>query len=95
MLSNAHIDLRNGVAPVLLEQEHFLRAEINARSEHRLRLINDKHTDEELKVTEKEITELLIQHQEVESQIRATSPAYAALTQPPAPFCQRNPDSTP
>src|SRR4029077_8651664 len=39
MLSTAHVDLHSGAAPELLEREHSLRSDINAKSEHRIRLM--------------------------------------------------------
>jgi CHAT domain-containing protein/tetratricopeptide (TPR) repeat protein len=82
MMAAAHVDVRKGSDPSLLDREHSLRADINAKSDRRIRLIGEKHSDEELKSVEKEIADLSSQYQDVEEQIRATSPAYAALTQP-------------
>jgi CHAT domain-containing protein len=44
--------------------------------------MGEPHDEKQLKEVEREIADLLAQYQDVESQIRATSPAYAALTQP-------------
>jgi CHAT domain-containing protein/Tfp pilus assembly protein PilF len=82
MMAAAHIDVRKGVDPSLLEREHSLRADINAKSERRIQLMGEKQSDQAVKVVEKEIADLSSQYQDVEEQIRATSPAYAALTQP-------------
>jgi CHAT domain-containing protein/tetratricopeptide (TPR) repeat protein len=82
MMTAAHIDVRKGIDPSLLNREHSLRADINAKSERRIQLMGEKHSDEAVKSVEKEIANLLAQYQDVEGQIRATSPAYASLTQP-------------
>lgn len=82
VLATAQLDLRRGVAPALLERERSLRGDIKAKSDRRARLMGENHSDEQLKAIEDEISELLLQQQDVEAQIRATSPAYAALTQP-------------
>src|SRR5690242_390376 len=44
--------------------------------------MSEKHSGEVLQAVEKEIAGLLSQHQELQAQIRSSSPAYAALTQP-------------
>src|SRR5262249_46732945 len=41
-----------------------------------------KSSEEQASAVEKELDALLLQYQEVQGQIRATSPRYAALTQP-------------
>ncbi|HLK53225.1 MAG TPA: tetratricopeptide repeat protein, partial [Candidatus Angelobacter sp.] len=82
MMAAAHVDVRKGVDPSLLGREHSLRDDINAKSERRIRLMGEKHTDEVVKAVDKKIADLLAQYQEIEGQIRATSPGYAALTQP-------------
>jgi CHAT domain-containing protein/Tfp pilus assembly protein PilF len=81
-LAVAHVDIRNGVVPALLTRERSLRADISARSERRIRLMGEKGKDQELSALQKEINDLQTQYQEIQREIRATSPAYAALTQP-------------
>jgi CHAT domain-containing protein len=82
MIASAHVDVRSGVDAGLLDRQRLLRTETNAKSDRRIQVISQKHSDEELKTIEKEIADLLSQLRDVEAQIRATSPAYAALTQP-------------
>jgi CHAT domain-containing protein/Tfp pilus assembly protein PilF len=81
-LATAHVDVRKGADPVLIGKQRSLQADIRAKSERRLRLLADQHADEQLKAVEKEISDLTSEYQDVESQLRATSPSYAALTQP-------------
>jgi CHAT domain-containing protein len=81
-LAAAHIDIRKGADPDLLAQKRSLQANIKAKSERRISLLSDKHSDEQLKAVEKEISDLTAEYQDIESQIRSTSPSYAALTQP-------------
>lgn len=78
-LNEARVDIRSGVDPVLLERERSLRRQLN---ELHLRLLGGKHTEEQLAALKKDISGLLAIHQEVEAQIRTSSPHYAALTQP-------------
>jgi tetratricopeptide (TPR) repeat protein len=82
ILNLAQIDIHNGAAPQLIERERSLQQSIRATSERRIRLLGETNRGDRLKVVEQEIADLLAQYQDVEAQIRATSPAYAALTQP-------------
>jgi CHAT domain-containing protein/Tfp pilus assembly protein PilF len=81
-LATAGADIRKGVDPVLLQQERSLESSITAKRERRMRLLNGKHTDEQLAAIDKDIEGLLKQKQDVAGEIRSTSPVYAALTQP-------------
>lgn len=82
MLNETHIDIRQGVDPVLLEQEHDLQQMLNAKAERQIRLLNGVHTEEQATAIKKEIADLTSQYQEILTRIRATSPRYADLTQP-------------
>jgi CHAT domain-containing protein len=82
ILVSSHADVHAGVDPALLERDRSLQIDINAKSERRIRLMSEQHSEEALKVVEKEIANLLLQYKDVEGQIRTTSPGYAALTQP-------------
>ncbi len=81
-LAAARVDIRTGVDPVLLKKESSLQQSFSAKSSRRIELLGDKHTPEQLAALDKEIKNILEQYQDVEELIRATSPAYAALTQP-------------
>jgi CHAT domain-containing protein len=81
-LAAAHVDIRKGVSPNLLEKERALQAEIEFKTNSRVQVLAGKHAEEQAVSIEQEIKELLRQYQEVEDQIRVSSPAYAALTQP-------------
>jgi CHAT domain-containing protein/Tfp pilus assembly protein PilF len=82
MLTTARVDVRKGVAADLLQQERSLRELLSAKTDRRVHLLSDEHDDELLAVLNKEINELLTQYQDIEGQIRISSPSYAALTQP-------------
>jgi CHAT domain-containing protein/Tfp pilus assembly protein PilF len=82
VLSRGTIDIRGSVNPALVEREHRLQQLRNAKSAYRLRLLNGKHTEEQLTSVDKEIKDLLDQYQQTEADILAVSPEYAALTQP-------------
>ncbi|HEY6305461.1 MAG TPA: CHAT domain-containing tetratricopeptide repeat protein [Candidatus Angelobacter sp.] len=81
-LATAHVDVRAGTDPELIEKERSLRAGIKAKTERRISLLADKHTDTQMKSVEKEISDFTSAYQDVEGQIRSSSPGYAALTQP-------------
>ncbi len=81
-LAEAHVDIRQGADPSLLERERTLQATLSAMSSEKIVLLKKKHADEQIAALSKEIDELLSQYQEVEGQIRASGPNYAALTQP-------------
>jgi CHAT domain-containing protein/Tfp pilus assembly protein PilF len=82
MLSREHINISQGADPSLLEQERTLRQSLNAASTRWMRLLGAGHTDDQLAAADNERAVLLEAYQKVETQIRAKSPTYAALTQP-------------
>jgi CHAT domain-containing protein/tetratricopeptide (TPR) repeat protein len=82
ILTEANADIRQGVDPKLLEKERTLQQQLATREKRQIELLSGNHTQEQAAALEKEIEELLAQYREVQAQIRATSPRYAALTQP-------------
>jgi CHAT domain-containing protein len=82
ILNEARANIRQGIDPALLEREHSLQQQLNAKSERLARLLGDKHTEEQAAAASKEVDALLEQYREVEGEIRTKSPRYAALTQP-------------
>jgi tetratricopeptide (TPR) repeat protein len=82
LLAEARLEIRSGADPALVERELSLRRLLNAKTELQIRLLNGKRTDEQAAEVANEIKALTAQYQNVESEIRAKSPRYAALTQP-------------
>jgi tetratricopeptide (TPR) repeat protein len=82
ILAEAHAEIRQGVDPSLLERERRVQHQLSAKARYRMQLLSGKHTQEQAAALEKELEMLLTEYREVERQIRATSPRYAALTQP-------------
>ena len=82
MLARAHVDIGQGADPAIRERAGKLRRLLNAKTEYRIRIVGGPNTDQQLAVVDREIEDLLLQYQQVEAQLRANSPAYAALTQP-------------
>ncbi|HSF43032.1 MAG TPA: CHAT domain-containing protein [Thermoanaerobaculia bacterium] len=81
ILSEGGTDIRQGADPVLLEREHSLRAELGQREMHRLSVLSSGDP-ERLAEAERRIEETLEKHRAVQEDLRASSPRYAALTQP-------------
>jgi CHAT domain-containing protein/Tfp pilus assembly protein PilF len=82
LLSEANVNIRQGVDEKLLERERELQQKISKRTDDRVRLLNTKHTKEQVETINKEIKELTGEYEKIEAQIRTTSPRYAALSQP-------------
>ena len=85
MLSSAGIDVHKGTDPGVIAHEKTLRIQIAAKSNARLNLLSNNHSEEQMAVIDKELKELLGDYREVEQQLRERNPAYAALTQPQPP----------
>jgi CHAT domain-containing protein len=82
LLTEAQADIRQGVADVLLERERSLQRRLSAKAERRMRMLTDPDTKNQDAVLAQDIERLTTELREVEGQIRASSPRYAALTQP-------------
>ncbi len=81
-LTEARADIRQGVDPVLLTRERELQQRLNAKAEAQLKLLAASRSEAQVTAIKKEIDALTIELQHVQTQIRQTSPRYAALTQP-------------
>lgn len=81
-LAAAHVDIRKGVSPTLVETERELQQEFSVQSQARIQLLSSKHTEKQVEDLGRRIKDILDQYYSVEEQMRANSPAYAALTQP-------------
>jgi CHAT domain-containing protein/Tfp pilus assembly protein PilF len=82
LLAETRLEIRSGADPSLVERELSLRRLLNAKTARQIRLLSGKHTDEQAAEVSNEIKALTTQYQNVEAEIRAKSPRYAALTQP-------------
>ncbi|MCF4970138.1 hypothetical protein CV014_25025 [Nostoc sp. CMAA1605] len=80
LLSEANADIRQGVKPELLAQEQQLKQKLDVLEAQKIELLNENNA--EAQAIEAQITALVEQYQQIQAQIRATSPRYAALTQP-------------
>src|SRR5262249_12518216 len=82
MLAESNADIREGVDATLLARERALQQQLNAKARQQTQILVGQHTQAQEDVIAKEVETLTNEFQSVESQIRQTSPRYAALTQP-------------
>jgi CHAT domain-containing protein/predicted negative regulator of RcsB-dependent stress response len=82
LLTEANADIRKGVDPELVERERTLQQKLDAIEKRRVELLSGNHTSEQAEAIEREREKLLEEYRQVQADIRAKSPSYAALTQP-------------
>ncbi|BAY62549.1 TPR domain protein [Calothrix brevissima NIES-22] len=82
LLTEAHADIRQGVDPQLLATERNLQQQLDALEKRRLKLLSEESSKAQLQQLEQETATILEQYRQIQAKIRATSPRYAALTQP-------------
>jgi CHAT domain-containing protein/Flp pilus assembly protein TadD len=81
-LTEARANIREGIDPALLKRERALQQTLDATAERQARLVSGSQSEERSAALKHETETLLDEFQEVETEIRASSPRYAALTQP-------------
>ncbi|MFL6285040.1 MAG: CHAT domain-containing tetratricopeptide repeat protein [Pyrinomonadaceae bacterium] len=81
-LSESRGDISRGVSEALLKQEREAQQRLNAKARIQMELLGRKHSDEDGRQMEREVSEAIAKYDEVKAKIRASSPAYAHLTQP-------------
>jgi len=82
MLSHSQIDIRRDADPILLTRERQLGESLYAKSKFRALLLGGQnHTDKELSALDAELASLRSGYEQIEKEIRASSPRYAALTE--------------
>ena len=79
LLGEARADIHQGVSPELLEQRRELQQSINAEAE---RLMREAGGGKETATIKAKVNNLVTKLQETETQIRSSSPQYAALVLP-------------
>jgi CHAT domain-containing protein/tetratricopeptide (TPR) repeat protein len=75
-------DLHQGVDAALLERERSSQKKLDAGSERLSRALSRKSAANEIAAARTELDGLTSEYQQVQAQIRKSSPRYAALTQP-------------
>jgi CHAT domain-containing protein/tetratricopeptide (TPR) repeat protein len=81
-LAEAGADIRQGVDAALLARERALQQALNDAARAQIKLLAGPHTDADATAVAKDLDALTSEYEQVETQIRQTSPRYAALTQP-------------
>ena len=81
-LSEAPIDIRQGIDAALIEKERDLKRVMNAKAQREMQLKARKGSTEELTKLQKEISAVEDEYQQVQAAIRKSSPQYSALIQP-------------
>ena len=82
MLKEVRAEIRQGVDPSLLERERQLRETIADKAERQTRSTMGKQSAEQRTTAEKELAALTTEYEQVQAEIRDTSPRYMALTEP-------------
>jgi CHAT domain-containing protein len=82
LLKEARAEIRHGLDPALLERERTLRQTISEKADLQMRMLRGKHTEEQAAAAAKEIDVLTTEYEQMQAQIRHTSPRYGALTEP-------------
>ncbi len=82
LLTEAHADIRQGVDQLLVAHERSLQQRLNGKATVQSQLLNKSHTEAQAAQIKKEIDEITTELQQVQTQIRQSSPRYTALTQP-------------
>ena len=81
-LTEANADIRQGVDAALLQRERETQRRLNARAQTQMQLLSRPHSEAQARAIAEEIQTLIKDLQQVETEIRQTSPHYAALMQP-------------
>lgn len=82
LLLESHADVREGVPSGLLDRQRKLEARLQARAAERVRLSADARDATKRAALDGEIDALIAKRQDLEAEVRARSPRYAALTRP-------------
>jgi CHAT domain-containing protein/tetratricopeptide (TPR) repeat protein len=82
VLMQSGTELREGIDPNLLERERHVEELLRGKSEYLIRLLSDERASPAAVEVEAEVRRLALEHDEIEAQIRAQSPRYAAISQP-------------
>ncbi|QIZ70269.1 CHAT domain-containing protein [Oxynema aestuarii] len=89
LLAESGTEIRKDVDPSLVEKERTLQEQIDLTASQQIELLSGQHTPEQAAAIAENLDNLLREYEDVQAQIRAQSPRYAALTQPqPLDFAQ-------
>jgi CHAT domain-containing protein/tetratricopeptide (TPR) repeat protein len=78
----AKADIRQGVDAALLQRERKTQSRLNVKAQDQMELLSGPHSEVQATAIAEEVESLIKDLQQVETEIRQTSPHYAALMQP-------------
>ena len=81
-IGEAAAQIRQGINPLLLEQERALQQKLNAKALSQMRLLADNPEPGSVETVAREIRELTDSYRELQTHIKQQSPRYANLLQP-------------
>jgi CHAT domain-containing protein/tetratricopeptide (TPR) repeat protein len=84
MLRETRADIREGIRAELLDRERLLQNTLNAKATKYTAFLNRDPGQQEVAALKKDLTDLTVEYEALEAQIRGESPRYAALTHPGA-----------
>ncbi|TAE02644.1 MAG: CHAT domain-containing protein [Oscillatoriales cyanobacterium] len=83
LLQETNTNIREGISPDLLQQENRAKQQLDAIEKQRIEELSRPNPNPaKIDEIDKQRLALLQQYQQIQTQIRSTSPRYAALTQP-------------
>lgn len=82
LISEARIDLREGIPAALLERESDLAQRLTVKKTERVALTRKKAPDAEIETVAQEIVNLNLAYEQVQSEIKRANPRYASITRP-------------
>jgi CHAT domain-containing protein/Flp pilus assembly protein TadD len=83
ILTESGTDVRAGGDPALAEREQRLHDQLNSLDSYRFKLLGEEKPDrKKLGETERQLEEALDAYRKAQADLQASSPGYAALTQP-------------
>ncbi len=83
ILTESGADIRKGADPALIDRERRLRDTVNVLDRNRFNLQAEEKPDRrKLTEAERQLEQALDEYNHVQADLRASSPSYAALTQP-------------
>ncbi len=83
LLTESRADIRTGVDPQLLQQEEDIQSQLTALDKRRIELASNRNENREaIDALETQRSTLQTRYRDLQSQIRQTSPKYAALKYP-------------
>ncbi|MBA3242788.1 MAG: CHAT domain-containing protein [Acidobacteria bacterium] len=81
LLTEARVDLKEGVDESLLRLEREVQQKLNAKAQAQMDLLSRKPSAEQVKAIAKEIDDLIEEYENLKAKLKASSPKYAQLTQ--------------